>query len=147
MSRIAEAAQRLAQSRASLKNALRVQSSPSTAGDSPFNSATTLAWMAVLHKVPGVDVLIQAVQAWWLQQPLQPATSASWDALKVALPPLARRHPAALLAAAAALGGLIAVTRPWRWAIKPALLVALLPQLLSAILAARAQPPPTASPN
>ena len=143
MTQLTDAAQRLAQSRARIRHGLRAQSATTARDESPFNSAAALAWMAVLHKVPGVDVLRQAAQAWWMQQPVQPAAAASWEALKVALPPMARRHPAALLATAAALGGLIAITRPWRWAFKPALWVALLPQLLGAIVATRAQPPPT----
>ncbi|MDZ7937014.1 MAG: hypothetical protein U5M53_01500 [Rhodoferax sp.] len=144
MPRIAHAAQRLTRSRVNLRQALRAQPPATSADDTPLNGATALAWMAILHKVPGVDVVIQALQAWWIQQPLQPATAATWDALKESLPPVARRHPVALLAATAALGGLLVVSRPWRWAFKPALFAALLPQLLSAILVARAKPPETA---
>jgi hypothetical protein len=142
MSRIAEASQRLVQSRAGLRRALRdqVRSSESLAGS--LNHTAVLAWMAGLRQMPGTDVVVQALKTWWLQQPLRSASITAWDSAKAALQPIAQRHPAALIAAAIAVGGVLAVTRPWRWVFQPTLLAAVLPHIVNSVLAVRPAPPP-----
>lgn len=63
--------------------------------------------------------------------PLQLAGQIANDAVKSAVQPLAQRNPLALVLGAAAVGGALAWSRPWRWLLTPALLATLLPQLLS----------------
>ena len=142
MSRIAEASQHLVQSRAGLRRALHTQARSSESGAQSLNHTAVLEWMAGLREMPGADVIVQAFKTWWMQHPLRTASAMAWDAAKVTLQPVAQRHPAALMAAAVAIGGILAITRPWRWIFRPALLAAVLPHLLTSILAARAAPPP-----
>jgi hypothetical protein len=142
MSDIALATQRLGQSRMRLQQTLREQTRLAAAEDLQFTSAASLAWVAGLHKMPGLDAVLRALQSWWAQHPLHATSSAAWDRANTALRPLLRRHPTALLAGAVAIGGLVALSRPWRWAFKPALLTTLLPHLVSSILAAHPPPAP-----
>lgn len=65
------------------------------------------------------------------QQPVaSEALSMVSTAARAAVAPYAQRHPLVLVAAAAALGGLFAWSRPWRWLLSPALVAALAPRLL-----------------
>jgi hypothetical protein len=54
---------------------------------------------------------------------------------------LAHDHPWALVSVVAAAGGLLAATRPWRWAFRPAFATGLLSQLAWRALSARRDPP------
>lgn len=55
---------------------------------------------------------------------------------------LAHDHPWALVSVVAVAGGLLAATRPWRWALRPAFATGLLSQLAWRALSARRGPPP-----
>jgi hypothetical protein len=141
MSTVTEASLRLVQSRARLQHAIRDQVRAHTSDTSPLVAATALAWMGSLSRIPGMDLLLKSVQTWWAQHPLRQPTAIAWDAAKAAAQPLVQRHPAVLVAGAVALGGLLAWSRPWRWAFKPALLAALLPHIITSLLALRVTPP------
>jgi hypothetical protein len=80
------------------------------------------------------------------RRPLGNIIGAAHQIGRVALRPLAQRHPLGLMVGALLAGGLLAWGRPWRWPLKPALLAAWWPQLLMAALAqATAQPGLSAS--
>jgi hypothetical protein len=100
---------RLAASRTQLRLALRGPVAPAAA------EAAGPTWWSGLLDVPAVRVLRDAVRNWWKQHPWHMAGNAAATAVGVALQPVARRHPWALVAAAALAGGLIAASRPWRW--------------------------------
>lgn len=142
MSNITEASQRLVQSRAGLRRALRAQSGSSKSPADYLTQTALIGWMSGVREMPGADVIIQAVKTWWMQHPLRTTGTMAWEAAKAALQPVAQRHPAALMAAAVAVGAVVAITRPWRWFFKSALLAAVLPHLINSILAPRAPPPP-----
>jgi len=50
------------------------------------------------------------------QLPLPNGLSLACQVAQLTLQPLAQRHPFELVAGAAALGGLLVLARPWRWA-------------------------------
>jgi hypothetical protein len=129
------AAARLDESREHLRRALLGE--PGTAGDGsgPPKPSTTPAWMARIEALPVVGLLVQAAQAWWARHPLHVAGTLAVTAADSMLKPIAQRHPLRLVLGAAAVGGLLAWSRPWRW-IAPALFAGLVPQLLSAALRA-----------
>ena len=53
------------------------------------------------------------------------------QAARLALDAAAHRHPWALAAGAAAVGAVLAVSRPWRWLLRPGLLVAVASPLVA----------------
>jgi hypothetical protein len=75
---------------------------------------------------------LAALQLWWRRHPLHAAGDAADAVATAALRPVALRHPVGLVLAAALVGGLVAVTRPWRWLPMKSLLAAWLPLLLGA---------------
>ncbi|MDZ7919173.1 hypothetical protein [Rhodoferax sp.] len=75
---------------------------------------------------------------WWEHHPLHATGALANGLAQTLLRPLAQRHPLALAAGAAAVGAMLALSRPWRWAFKPTLLNAMGPALLSSLLASGA---------
>lgn len=130
------AAARLDQSRERLRRALLGE--PGAAGGANGTSvpSATPAWLASLKAMPGVGLLVAAAEAWWSRHPLHLAGTIAVTAADAVLKPVAQRHPLRLVLGAAALGGLLAWSRPWRWVVVPALFAGLVPQLLSAALRA-----------
>lgn len=138
------AAARLDESREHLRRALLGEPGMAGDGSGPPRPSTTPAWMARIKALPVVGLLMQAAQAWWTRHPLHLAGTLAVTAADSMLKPIAQRHPLRLVLGAAAVGGLLAWSRPWRWA-APALFAGLLPQLLSAALrspTAGVGPPP-----
>lgn len=84
-----------------------------------------------LKALPAVNIVIEAIEDWWSQHPLRTASHVAAEASRRLATPIAERHPLALVAAAAALGALLVLTRPWRWILRPALLAGLVPAVLA----------------
>ena len=82
-----------------------------------------------LKALPAVNILIEAIEDWWSQHPLRTASHVAAEATRRLATPIAEKHPLALVAAAAGLGALLVLTRPWRWILRPALLAGLVPAL------------------
>ncbi len=129
------ASERLAQSRERLRQAMSGTSASRGTATKPGPSGSAPVWLDSLKLNPGARIVIAAVSAWWTQHPLHVVGTAAAASAKTAVQPLARRHPLGLVTGAVLLGGLIAWSRPWRWALKPALLAGLLPQLISQAMA------------
>lgn len=149
------ASERLVHSREQLRQALHklpgATPNPSSAASPATNGAAARApqsapWLDEIKRSPGVAILIDVVSHWWAQHPLRVAATLASSGANAALKPLAQRHPVALVAGAAVLGGLLAWCRPWRWP-RQALWAGLMPQLaLAAVRAVSAQPGPRRPP-
>lgn len=85
--------------------------------------------------LPNASLLIDALSQWWThyaaQGPGQTAAGVADNILK----PLAKRYPLLVVVGAVAVGGLLAWSRPWRWAFKPPLLAVWGPALVSGVMA------------
>lgn len=129
------ASERLAKSRERLRQALSGTSASQGTATNPGPAESVPAWLDILKLNPAAGIVIAAVSAWWAQHPLHVLGAAAAATAKAAVQPLARRHPLGLVTSAVLLGGLLAWSRPWRWALKPALFAGLFPQLISQAMA------------
>jgi hypothetical protein len=77
---------------------------------------------SVLKSLPWLDMGRNMARRWWQRHPLHAAGQLAHPLLQG----YASRHPAKLLAGAAAVGSLLALTRPWRLLSGTALLALLL---------------------
>lgn len=133
MSFDASPCERLAASRERLRQAMQQVTSSNTPGGA--NPESLLGGLlGHLQTGPGAGLVVDVLQAWWQKQPMRVALLLALETTKVLVQPIARRHPYALVLAAAAVGGLTVVLRPWRWISTPALLAGLMPQILSEIM-------------
>ena len=94
-----------------------------------------LAWFERLKDQPSIAVIIDALQSWWSRHPIRPLVQMATEATNAVARPIAAHNPVALVVAAGLFGILFAWSRPWRWALKPALFAGLLPQLVSRVVA------------
>ncbi len=125
------AAERLAQSRERLRQALNTARGPAVAGNAQNTDASASHWLDRLKSIPGASVVTEAARSWWSQHPFRRTCQDLADATKTILQPVAQRHPLGLVAAAFLVGGVLGWSRPWRWIVTPALVAGLLPQLVA----------------
>lgn len=112
-----------------------------------------------VRSLPGAAIVLETLERWWAEHPLRTAGTVAGEASRRIVMPIAQKNPIALLVGAAVVGALFIVSRPWRWLLRPALFVGLIPQLASqafkrmpleswmTILAAGAKPRTPASPT
>ena len=74
-------------------------------------------------------IVTEVIGEWWAEHPLHASAAFALSASRTAIVPLVRRHPAATLGGAAALGAMIIWARPWRWLLRPALVAGVASQL------------------
>ena len=124
------ASQRIESSRARLRAAMRPPAAPAF-GSGPQQTS----WLQRVKQLPIISLLVESFDAWWSNHPLHAAGRVAAEASSAVVCPVARRHPWALVLAAASVGALLAWSRPWRWALRPSLLAGLAPQFASRVVA------------
>ena len=134
------AAERLAASRVRLRAALmqiaHPPPRPSVLDGLKLGSLGDLAGPLIdkLKGVPGALFVVETIEAWWAQHPLRTAGIVAGEASREFVLPIARTNPLALILGSVVLGALVVVSKPWRWLLRPALFVGLVPQLASQAL-------------
>jgi hypothetical protein len=94
-----------------------------------------LAWLERIKQQPAIAIVIDTLQSWWSRHPLRAAVHVASEAGNAVVKPIAQHNPIALVALACFAGAVLAWSRPWRWALKPALFAGLMPQLVSRVVA------------
>lgn len=147
MSAVPSPADRLALSRQRLRQALSGTTAAVDPDAPPHTPSGVAAWWDDLKHMPGVAIAIEALHSWWAKHPLHAASLVAANTALAVVRPLARRHPLGCVLGAFLLGGLLAWSRPWRWALKPALFAGLLQQLvLTSLTQAQRKPAPPPPP-
>ena len=110
---------RLADSRARLRQAMEVIAKPpqraSGGAAASLFGTTVTSWLDSLKSAPGINVIVEAVSSWWMRHPLRLASGVAVDAARAMLQPVAQKNPLALVLGALVFGAVVAWTRPWRW--------------------------------
>ena len=82
-----------------------------------------------LKSLPGVDLLMDALETWWARHPLRTVGVVAAEASRKFAVPVAERQPYALVLGAMGVGALLVLLKPWRL-LRRALFAGLLPALL-----------------
>ena len=131
------AAERLEASRARLRTALleiaHPPPKPSLLGDLKIGSFAHQL-MERVKALPGAALLIDAIEHWWAEHPLHAAGSLAEEASRRYVGPLARKNPVAVIVGGVVFGALLVASKPWRWLLRPALLIGLVPQIAAQAL-------------
>jgi len=134
---VPSAAERLEASRVRLRGALMQIAHPPTKpslldeiGLGSFGSQI----LDRLKALPGAAIVIESLQHWWAEHPLHTAGVLAEEASRRFVAPIARKNPYAVVVGGVVLGALFAVSRPWRWLLRPALFVGLVPQIATQAL-------------
>ena len=133
--RVVGAIERLALSRERLRSTMmpaerKTASGPLTAGVGTFASGLADR----VREMPGADVLLEAIQTWWQQHPLRTAALVAADASRKFAGPLAERNPLGLVLGAVVVGALLALSKPWRWLLRPAIFAGLVPAIAARVM-------------
>jgi hypothetical protein len=125
------AAERLAASRARLRGAMMdIAHPPAPEYTRAGNLGESIRNLFLRVKtLPGAALVVDSLDSWWRQHPLRTAGMVAGEASRTLVSPMARRSPGTLLLGATAVGALFMLTKPWRWLLRPALFVGLVPQI------------------
>lgn len=85
--------------------------------------------------LPAVNVVVDAAQSWWRYHPWRAVGAVAADAGRVAVAPVANRHPIVLVLGAALLGAVLLRWGPWRWVAKRTLVAGFVPRLATRVAA------------
>jgi len=128
------AAERLEASRARLRTALmdiaHPPPKPSLLGDIGIGSFGSQI-LEKLKSLPGAALILESIEHWWAEHPLHAAGALAEEASRRYVGPIARRNPVAVVLGSAIFGALLVASKPWRWLLRPALFIGLVPQIAS----------------
>ena len=131
------AAERLEASRARLRTALleiaHPPPKPSLLGELKIGSFGHQLLERV-KALPGAALILEAIEHWWAEHPLHAAGSLAEEATRRYLEPVARKNPVAVIVGGVVFGALLIASKPWRWLLRPALLIGLVPQIAAQAL-------------
>ena len=136
------AADRLSVSRVHLQQALMPPPHSTVTGDGSTRPGL-IRWLDRLATAPVASIVIGTVQRWWATHPMRLAVLLADDAARTVMEPVAKKHPYRLVLGAAAVGGLLMLSRSWRWlprailtpALTSTLMAGLVPTLISQLKA------------
>jgi hypothetical protein len=133
--RVGDAIERLALSRERLRSTMMpAPQRPASHASSGSAGSFTATLAERLKDLPGAAMLLDAVRTWWAQHPLRTAGLVAAEASRKFAAPLAERNPLALILGAVVIGALLALSRPWRWALRPAIFAGLVPAIAARIM-------------
>jgi len=134
MSTVQAASARLAASRARLHQAMQEVLAPPLSRSGRGGHGSGNARLDRLKSFPGIGAVVDALGSWWSRHPLRFAGIAAANTANAMVQPIAQRNPWGLVLGALVAGGLFAWSRPWRWILKPALFVGLVPQVVTKVI-------------
>lgn len=128
---VPEALQRLIHSRNELRMAMLPAPPSATAAPHTGSGVAHLAEQLTdkVRSLPGANVIVDAIRLWWAKHPLNLVGRVGAEAARRYTAPVAERNPVGLLLGAVAAGALLALLRPWRWLLRPALFAGLIPAI------------------
>jgi len=133
--RVVGAIERLALSREQLRITMMpaVRKSSSHAGGAGVGTFAS-GLVDRIRDMPGATLVFEALQTWWQQHPLRTAGLVAADASRKFATPLAERNPLGLMLGAVAVGALLALSKPWRWLLRPALFAGIVPAIAARVM-------------
>ena len=133
---VVSAIERLALSRERLRDAMmprrRLRAGGSSLTEGMGSYASSL--LERLRANPGIAVIVDAIEEWWAKHPLHTAGVMAAEATGRLAAPIAERRPLTLVFGAVFVGALLALLRPWRWLLRPAVFAGLIPAILLRVL-------------
>ena len=82
-----------------------------------------------LKALPGAALVLDSIEHWWAEHPLHAAGVVAEEASRRYVGPIARKNPIAVIVGGAVFGALLVASKPWRWLLRPALFIGLVPQI------------------
>ena len=82
-----------------------------------------------LKALPAAALVIESIEHWWAEHPLHAAGALAEEASRRYVGPIARKNPVAVVVGSVVFGALLVASKPWRWLLRPALFVGLVPQI------------------
>jgi len=129
---VVSAIARLALSRERLREAMLPKRRAADSGPRLTNGIGAYATGLVdrLRANPGTAVILDAIEEWWAKHPLRTAGVMAAEATSRFAAPIAERRPLTLVFGAVFVGALLALLKPWRWLLRPAVFAGLVPAIM-----------------